>query len=213
MKRKILFTLMSLLSFGIIYAQESRPDDYYFSTDSNTVVPAAKAATQADVKSSNNPNHFGLQMGTSFSKFSGRGSMFSNYVAPSWNRQFSPRMNLEVGTVVVNNQLNNLTAPSVFDSRRQPKFNGSFSQFLIYAKGQYLLSNRLLISGSSIKSFSSSPVLSDFNAATVGIDYKITDNIQIGASFSYSNGYNPYDPYSRWNSGYNSFYGPYNQGW
>jgi len=82
-------------------------------------------------------------------------------------------------------------------------FDSNITTTLAYAEGQYLVNPKLMISTKVFKQIStfSKPQVNpraldlDGGGAAVGFQYKINENMQIGAEFSYSKGNNPYNPF------------------
>ena len=150
-----------------------------------------------------------VQLGTSFfSSFTGSPMMFS-YIAPTLNFNISSRFNLSVGGILMNNHTSvfNQFAPGSIEQGSLPgRLN---SDFAVFASGNWLVNNKLLVYGSAYTSkfsannyspfrLNSSLSRNDhFDRYTLGAKYKLSNAFTIGAQVEYSDGLNPY--YNRFN--------------
>lgn len=153
-----------------------------------------------------------VQLGTSFtSSFTGSPMMLS-YIAPTLNFNISPRFNLSVGGVLMNNHTSafNQFDPGSMDQGILPgRLN---SDFALFASGNWLVNNKLLVYGSAYTSKfsennyspfrlnSSSFRKNHFDRFTLGAKYKLSNALTIGAQVEYNDGLNPYyrfNPYGR----------------
>ena len=153
-----------------------------------------------------------VQLGTSFtSSFTGS-PMMSSYIAPILNFNISPRFNLSVGGILMNNHTSvfNQFAPGSIEQGSLPgRLN---SDFAVFASGNWLVNNKLLVYGSAYTSkfsannyspfrLNSSLSRNDhFDRYTLGAKYKLSNMFTIGAQVEYSDGLNPYyrfNPYGR----------------
>lgn len=165
-----------------------------------------------------------VQLGTSFtSSFTGS-PMMSSYIAPTLNFNISPRFNLSVGGVLMNNHTSvfNQFVPGSMEQDILPgRLN---SDFALFASGNYLVSNKLLVYGSAYTSKfsannyspfrlnSSSYRKNHFDQFTLGAKYKLSNSFTIGAQVEYSDGFNPYyrfNPYGRSSYRSRSLYSPF----
>ena len=93
-----------------------------------------------------------VQLGTSFfSSFTGSPMMFS-YIAPTLNFNISQRFKLSVGGVLMNNHISafNQFVPGSIEQGGLPgRLN---SDFVMFASGNYLVNNKLLVYGSAYTS-------------------------------------------------------------
>ena len=155
------------------------------------------------------PNHFSVQnkmhvnimAGTEFwtapGYGSGMGTLFmAGITYPVWKR-----FSLGGGIGIIN------TTPfGVHNTSNESFGNTNFTNTLIYITGQYLLSQRITVSGTVFKEFNifnASPEYQRFQKNTpqgvfMKVNYKINDFMQIEAGFGYSRGISPY---------YNSYMG------
>jgi hypothetical protein len=140
-----------------------------------------------------NKLHFSMDFGVGYvggSKyFSGSYSSFS----PSWTYQLTSKLNLEFGGMLfIGNS--NLFSNSPIISKEAIHQNSN--QYILFTKGQYQLTNKITMNGSAFKTFNSqssstiNPNYLDFKGVNVGLNYKITDNVNLGAAIRFSNGLN-----------------------
>ena len=158
-----------------------------------------------------------VQLGTSFfSSFTGS-PMMSSYIAPILNFNISSRFNLSVGGILMNNHTSvfNQFAPGSIEQGSLPgRLNSDFAMF---ASGNYLVNNKLLVYGSAYTSKFSANNYSPFrlnsstfrknhfDRYTLGAKYKLSNMFTIGAQVEYSDGLNPY--YNRFNNYGQSYFG------
>ena len=165
-----------------------------------------------------------VQLGTSFfSSFTGS-PMMSSYIAPILSFNISPRFNLSVGGILMNNHtsvFNQFTPGSIEQGSLPGRLNSDFAMF---ASGNYLVNNKLLVYGSAYTSkfsannyspfrLNSSLSRNDhFDRYTLGAKYKLSNAFTIGAHVEYSDGLNPYyrfNPYGRSPFSSRNLYSPF----
>ncbi len=159
-----------------------------------------------------------VTLGSQFTSISGFGSGLNTYVSPHVSYHVNKRLSIGAGISII--QTNYFKARSYFQNEQASYSNGNFTSAMVYVSGQYLVNDRLTISGSAYKQF---PISRDplpynpFNPVSSkgiqGIDmnvgYRIGDHMYIQAGFRFSDGANPYytDPFNRnpfINDGYGS---------
>jgi hypothetical protein len=158
---------------------------------------------------------YGLNLGTSFTTTSGYGSAITTFVSPHLSYSFNPRFRMTAGITLMNTQL--IGAKPYYPIQSEQSFNGNFTDALLYVSGQYLLNDRLTVSGTAYKKFSlydPAPVAGmtpyrnpEFQGFNIGLDYKAGENFHIQAGFGFTNGSNLYQPNSLYNP--NPVYDPY----
>lgn len=210
MKKIFYFLILIILPvFG--YSQMYQPlPNFYRPIDSATI---QKAESSQDDKVD-----FGLTVGTGFTSFGGQ-SMMNSYVAPSIDYQVNPKLTLNFTGVISNfNQTPFGSGPNFnpSDGGLMPLNNNN--SFAISAGGTYKPNDRMYFRAEgqhaepSMTPFSLYPGQnrhsSDYNALSLGMGYKISENASIDFEFRFSEGnnpyYNSYSPYNRHNS-FNSF--------
>lgn len=134
---------------------------------------------------------FNVSMGSSFLYAKGFGNGLATYVAPELKYKFTPRFHLNAGVMIVNsNYMYNKYLP--FYQEPSVVFRSKpATSVLGYVSGDYLLSEKLTISGMVMRDLSN-PQLGRYNssisAMSLRMDYKITNNISIGAGMHMSQG-------------------------
>jgi hypothetical protein len=171
----------------------------------------AKSQSQNFAPSFNNQRvHYSLNLGTSY--IGGLGTFTT--IAPDINYQLTPKLNMEVGGMFVSGY-GNFSQIGAVGNGSQSSIIHSTNQSLIYAKGQYYLSNRLTITGSLFKTMNNAasqqvnPYFMDYKGMNIGLDYKISQHMSFGAQFNMSNGNNLFNqnrvgifsPYSQYMNG------------
>ncbi len=138
---------------------------------------------------------YSLEMGTSFMKTRGSGSIISSYIAPSLNYQFTPKMSVTAGFMVSNNNFSSLP---VYTNEGISRTNGSFTQNTMFLSADYQATERLKIEATILYSMNKGNPYqtqlygNDNISYSFSADYKISDNIHIGIQVQHSEGNNPY---------------------
>jgi hypothetical protein len=136
---------------------------------------------------------FTMQVGTGFaSNFNGKSS-FNTYVSPALAYNVSSRFRMKAGVMVFNNFGDPYYAGS--DYYYSPVMN-SGTTTSVYLQGDYLLSNKLMLSGAVYKDFSTlntHPTDPGYKAPEsqgmiFNVNYRPTQHVEINASFEYGNG-------------------------
>lgn len=147
---------------------------------------------------------FSLQAGTGFgSNFHGKSS-FNTFVSPALAYNVSTRFRLKAGVTVFNNFGDPYYA--VYDNYYSPVMSGGTTTS-VFIQGDYLLSNKLMISGALYKDFSSinaritDPRLKipESQGMILNLNFRPAVNFEINASFEYGNGNRSmfHDPFYR----------------
>jgi hypothetical protein len=199
--KKIVLLLFSLLLlFTEAYSQINHND---------TLPPSATATSNA---TNNNilplhQLHVGVQLGSVFATTSGYGSGFSTYLSPILTYPVSRRFSISGGISVTNTQLYGVKPFYPFaEGSSFPGFTGNLTQTTLWVSGQYLLSDRITLTGTLFKTISlsgqqliNSPFYNNNpQGGYLNIGYKVSNNMHIEAGFGYTKGYNGY------------YYNPYN---
>lgn len=123
------------------------------------------------------------------------------------------RFRMSVGSYVRFSRLSNV--PSVFNSESGfPSTGFTSTLFGFYARGDYFLTPRLIVSGTLFKEFSPfsgqavNPLFLNHNREGMSLqfNYKLLNNLHIGAQFNYIKTDNPYHPYGVNRSVYDNYY-------
>lgn len=147
-----------------------------------------------------------MEMGSTFGLGNGSEGLFGVYAAPHISYLVSPRFRVNVGAVIQNSNFLNYYNPYYSHYPEYTRtFDSNITTTQVYAEGAYLVNPRLVVNARVYKTVSAfgepqlNPRLNDLNGdgASVGFNYKVTDNFQIGAEVGYSRGRQLYDPYYR----------------
>ena len=145
---------------------------------------------------------YGLNLGSEFTSASGFGSAFSTQVSPHFYYNVSKRFRIGGGITAANTGY--INAKPLFGNESVHGSSGNFTTAGIFVSGQYLVNDRLTITGSAFKIF---PVSRDplpynpFNPVSpngaqginFNVGYKVGKNMYIQAGFRYSEGLSPYN--------------------
>ena len=179
---------------------------YYSGLSSSFYIPRTKYVVDSTGNLRFKPGDIGvsMQVGTGFgSNFRGNSSFYT-FVSPSIAYNLTPRFRLKTGVTVFNNFGGPLyTGSDPYYSPVMP----SGTTTSVFVQGDYLLSNKLMISGALYKDFST------FNAHVtdprfkspesqgmiLNLNYRPTSGVEINASFGYGNGNGSmfHDPFYR----------------
>jgi hypothetical protein len=147
---------------------------------------------------------FSLQVGTGFgSNFNGNSS-FSTFISPALAYNVSKRFRLKAGVAVFN--ISGDPYYAGYDNYYSPVMaNGTTTS--VFVQGDYLLSNRFMLSGAVYKDFSSfNAHITDPRVKTpesqgmiLNLNFRPTRSFEINASFEYGNGNRSmfHDPFYR----------------
>ncbi len=115
------------------------------------------------------------------------------YVAPFMSYRFSPKFRLDVGGIYQQ-------AFGGFNNYQGFGLGGNGGNLMLFARGNYLVNDRLIISGAVYKTFDTNKPTNtelinkknsfDNYGVSVAVDFKITEHLTIGAQINYSNGNN-----------------------
>jgi hypothetical protein len=161
-----------------------------------------------------------VSLGSEFTTAGGYGSALSTFVTPQVSYSLNKRLSIGGGISVV--QTNYFDAKPLWGNEQISGYCGNFTSAVIFVNGQYLVSDRLSITGSAYKQI---PISQDplpynpFNPVSargaqgfnVNVGYRIGEHVMIEAGFRYSDGINPYNanPFYRNSSVYDPFGSPY----
>jgi hypothetical protein len=178
---------------------------YYGGMSSSFEMPRTKYVVDSTGNLRFKPGDIGvsMQLGTGFgSNFHGNSS-FTSFVSPSFAYNVSSRLRLKAGVTVFNNSGSPLYHG--YDYYSPVMANGTTTS--IFVQGDYLLSNKLMISGALYKDFSTfNPHITDprlkppeSQGMILNLNYKPTSTVEINASFGYGNGNRSmlHDPFYR----------------
>jgi hypothetical protein len=153
---------------------------------------------------------YSFSTGFSYSTGAFKGSLY--YVAPNINYQFSQKFSLHSSIAFLRSNIYPTNANLNFGEQGR-LFDNRQSSAIFSASGDYLVNNRILISGSVIKSFNlsgqsnidSRMMNNNFQILSLGLQYKISPSVTLGTDFRVIQG-NLYNP-AIYGMGYNNFGG------
>ena len=168
---------------------------YYSGLSSSFNIPRTQYVVDSTGKLLFKPGDIGfsLQLGTGFgSNFNGNSS-FNTYVSPALAYNVSTRFRLKAGVTVFNNYGDPYYAG--YDSYYSPVI-ASGTTTSIFVQGDYLLSNKFMLSGAFYKDFApfnthtTDPRLKtpESQGMILNFNYRPTSSFEFNASFEYGNG-------------------------
>jgi hypothetical protein len=145
---------------------------------------------------------FSLEMGTGFSSFSSGASMFGNYISPSLEYDLSPSFTIIAGGSFSFNQFNNMPQPLVMNTNinnTRPLQKG-LSGHSLFMSGRYMINENLFMTGTvysdqgQIPLLMSSPEIFGYKSQgmSMGLEYRISNNLHFGAEVGINRSNNPY---------------------
>jgi len=192
--RSILFTGILLLPV-LILAQESEGEALLLQQLNQgqeiLTVPELKKTTGDRID-------FGLEAGAAFTSFGRYGSMFDTYIAPEIRYKAAPRVFFSAGVILSTGFMSGagFEGPSAPVGGSAGPLGNRFNRILVYAEGNYQVNHRLTIGGMVVKELDNDMYRhmnafqknSGFQSIGMNVNYKITDNFQIGARVNVSDG-------------------------
>ncbi len=184
MKLSCLLGIVILLTTINVFGQTTERDDLLNGTSLN---PAPKQTTPPLIYQK---VHLSLNVGAGFVGSKYNSGVYTS-IAPNLNYMATPKLKIEVGGVFVTGNNNFYQVPG---TEMRSNFLQRSTQTLFYAQGQYLLNDRLMVTGSVFKSFNPNvssklnPYALDYKGMNIGLDYKVTKGLSVGAQIRYSNG-------------------------
>lgn len=214
MKRALLYILISLITVSCGFAQETLDQKPISQTGFNPMYLGSGIDNSYPVsaRESDKKVDVGLRLGTSFASDFNRGFAFTTFVAPELRYKVNDRFRIRGGMQVSNNEYGNALFYTPYG---YTSYTGNITQGLLYVSGDYLISPKLILSGTAYKEFSidhGSPDDAfrpgyDGKGLMMNLRFMPTENvfIDVGAEFYQGNNpyrsgfYNPYRPFdTRW---------------
>ncbi|MGM0504405.1 MAG: hypothetical protein ACQESQ_07270 [Bacteroidota bacterium] len=219
--RKVIILLSLIFMASAVEAQVwPLMPKYYQPIDSSVLAknqPNKNRENHSLMKLNNDKLSYTVTIGTGFSSLSNNMSMSSSYIAPSVNYRVNDKLFVSVHGVIMQNNFNG------FENNFLPaegySLNPNSSNYGINSQAYYQLNDNISIYGDATYFENQSPLFSnspsnvyntDYKSVSVGLGYKITDNLHVNFQYRYSDGLNPmynsfspfYNP-SPYRSGYN----------
>ncbi len=211
-----IFVLVFVLSFKG-YSQSVFPllPKYYQPVDSSLMAEDKKEVEPVSnsLLKKHDKVSYSVTVGTGFSSFGSGMSMMSSYISPSVNYQVNSKFDVTIDGYISQNNMNGMEAISGVSS--QYMYNASPNNYGIMGSAYYKLSDRWGIyadgayfeNQSVFDGYSASSYNTDLKTISLGVDFKVNDNLRFNLQYRYTNGLTPY--YNYISPFYNSFLSPY----
>ncbi|HEX3008838.1 MAG TPA: hypothetical protein VHO90_14615 [Bacteroidales bacterium] len=178
-----------LMSVGVLslQAQETEETPIVSPGEAPIVTPALKKPTLKDKMDVR------VSAGSSFMYSKNFGNGLSTYVAPELSFKVTPRIHINAGIMVVNSNISiNRYMYYPYEQSVVVKTNPTTST-LAYVSADYMINSRLSVSGSVLRDLTNNPGAGNYyspsiQAMSLRMDYKLTDNISIGAGMHVQQG-------------------------
>jgi hypothetical protein len=138
-----------------------------------------------------------VSIGTGFSSYGNNTTMMSSYIAPSVSYWAKPKLNFTITGIYMYSNMNGMGEFYGFDP--EYSFNSNMSSLGVSGSAYYQVSDRLSIWGdgmyieneSVFKESPSNLYNEDFKTVSIGVGYRITDNLHFNIQYRIMEGYNP----------------------
>ena len=164
---------------------------------------------------------YSVAMGTGYTSFGSSASMMNSYIAPTVNYQVNSKLNFSVTGIIMQNNFNGLDG--FYGNQTGYSYNSNPSNYGITGTAYYQLNDKWAVWGdgaylenqSVFNDYRAQAYDNDFKTMSIGVGYKLNDNLRFNIQYRYSNGLNPayqYNPvfnsrpYSPFNTGFGSWY-------
>jgi len=196
--------ILGLLFTGSLYAQQTRPMVYprYYKPvtpealqSGNEKQEQEKEPAEAKELSKSDKMDFALSVGTGFTAGSNNFSGNSTYIAPSMTYRASEKLQINFQGFIQRNSYNMEGAFPGYGGMNNTNVYG------ISGVGNYALTDRVNIQGKALYSEWPTPMVynygerytsANYTNLSLGVNYKLSDKVQIGVAFGLNKGYNPY---------------------
>lgn len=175
--KKLITSILFLYCSSVIVSQTAT-DDYYSSKPK--IDSADKVSTS-------------ITMGAGLSFLnSSKSSLYTSFIAPKIGYQITPKFKLNLGFMHYSASGNTFMQLNPNESILNAS-NNTVSGNLIFVGGDYQLNPRLIMSGAVMMDVNNqSSKQNNFKAATVGLEYKVSEHSSIGFKASVSQGSGDY---------------------
>ena len=187
MKRIVLILICVCFSSSLWAQEEEKSASAFVSEESFRENSKLETRTaQPSPKANTKPQYAGTSVDMGYMFMPHYGSAF--YMAPKLMFRATPRLFVNTGVSIVQYSL--LPSQMKSESPLQRTATGAY----IFAESVYLLNERWSVNGSVMKSVTPAPArkMTPYSVPTeavhIGVDYKITPSITVGARVGYSNG-------------------------
>ncbi|MCX6230265.1 MAG: hypothetical protein NTZ33_01860 [Bacteroidetes bacterium] len=165
--------------------------DYKVFPENDTSILYQKKSYPA-LKNIDNKSQFHLSAGASVTSY-GKNTSFTKWVAPSMTYQLTLKLNLHVGTLIINGN----SMPSYFSGEQQNNQQANPTQAFLFLSGDYQINNAIRLRATTFNELKSANSLNNsFNYNQIGVDIKLANNLFFSADFIDSRGSSPFMPFS-----------------
>jgi len=172
---KKLITLVLILFCTTAIVAQTLTDDYYRPSKSNFL---SKERVSGSIS---------MGAGLSFLN-STKNSAYTTFIAPKIGYQLTNKFKLNLG--LMHYTITGNTFMSL--NRNEALINNSVSGNLLFIEGQYQLNKRLIMSGAVMYDANTFAKNNSFKAASLGLDYKLSNHSTIGIKATVSQGSTDY---------------------
>lgn len=213
--KRILTVILIMITCLLAFPQE---DPFYDGSLYNRYNPMYSPGGFGSLRtpfpvSSDKKMDVGVQLGTSFSTDFNKGFAFSTMISPKIRYRVNERFTIRGGVSIANTEYGNTLVYSPYGFNR---YSGNITQGMLYVSGDYMISPKVILSGTAYKEFSIDSSRPD-NAFRPGYDGKgvmmnlrlmPTENMFIDIGAEFYEGNNP------WRSGtHNPYNRPFSPRW
>jgi hypothetical protein len=188
------YLFIFILSIFIPEYVSSQPDSALFDPDQIDIIQPESSSSNKN-SSLKDRLSTDIEVGTSFTYSPKNFYGPSYYISPGISYRMSPRFYISSGIGLQYSTFYPLYQQNEMSQKILP-----MTQAYIYARGTYLISPRLAVSGSVYKSLVNAPRLTEnsramnynYQGMSVGFNYKVTDSFSFGIQMNMQNGsYSP----------------------
>ncbi len=178
--------LFNVLIFTTLFSQNP---NYLHDNDTSLLF---QKKTYPAINKYDNKSRFHFGAGASVTSF-GNNTVFSKWIAPSFTYPISPKLNLHIGTLVLNRNSNS----QLFNSEQLNAERSNPTQAFLFVSGDYQLNKNIRFRATTFNEIrDKNSTRNSFNYNQVGVDIKVTDNFFISADFVSEKGFRPFGMYS-----------------
>lgn len=175
---KIFYSLLLVCLFSMaLFAQQTEQEEYFD--------PNFKGINDSLLQKPQSNISAGLSAGSMFIS-SNYGNMFSSYIAPSVGYKLSDNFRVNGGLMFMQNNFFGLKN-SELNYYSKTNYNT-----LMFVQGEYLLNKNVILRGTIIKDLNNFSDNFNYDAYSLGMDYKISNNSSIGFELQFSRSNQPF---------------------
>lgn len=138
--------------------------------------------------------NYSLEVGTGYSSFGSNAGFSSSYISPMVSFSATENLQIVVGGRFSTTNIHNVPMFNQGVGTDNPQIAGNPTEAFAY--GRYIVNNRLSVYGLGaigknqlyFSPFSAALGTANYQQYSVGMDYKVSEKVSIGASFGFTNG-------------------------